>query len=117
MVEMDVSNQKQATRGAVFLKTAVCGMLPQVAIEAPHFATDSSPGSFEPRAYQSDELHIERHLAEEVSNKLASKDHKIVTWPDWTWKAGGVCAITVDHVGGVLAAGADQRRTSYAIGW
>jgi gamma-glutamyltranspeptidase/glutathione hydrolase len=92
-------------------------MLPQAAIEAPRFATYSYPGSFEPHAYQPDELRIERRLAEEVGDTLADKGHKIVLWPDWTWKAGGVCAITIDHTSGVLAAGADPRRTSYAIGW
>jgi gamma-glutamyltranspeptidase/glutathione hydrolase len=101
----------------VFLNIAVFGMLPQAAIEAPRFATYSYPGSFEPHAYQPDELRIERRLAEEVGDTLAGKGHKIVPWPDWTWKAGGVCAITIDHASGVLAAGADPRRTSYAIGW
>jgi gamma-glutamyltranspeptidase / glutathione hydrolase len=101
----------------VFLNIAVFGMPPQAAIEAPRFATYSYPGSFEPHAYQPDELRIERRLAEEVGDTLAGKGHKIVTWPDWTWKAGGVCAITIDHASGVLAAGADPRRTSYAMGW
>jgi gamma-glutamyltranspeptidase/glutathione hydrolase len=101
----------------VFLNIAVFGMLPQAAIEAPRFATYSYPGSFEPHAYQPDELRIERRLAIEVGDTLAGKGHKIVTWPDWTWKAGGVCAITIDQASGVLAAGADPRRTSYAIGW
>ena len=72
-------------------------MLPQAAIEVPRFATYSYPGSFEPHAYQPDELRIERRLAEEVGDTLAGKGHKIVPWPDWTWKAGGVCAITIDH--------------------
>jgi gamma-glutamyltranspeptidase/glutathione hydrolase len=101
----------------VFLNVAVFGMLPQAAIEAPRFSTYSYPGSFEPHAYQPDELRIERRLAETVEGALADKGHKVVTWPDWTWKAGGVCAITIDHESGVLAAGADPRRTSYAIGW
>jgi len=101
----------------VFLNVAVFGMLPQAAIEAPRFSTYSYPGSFEPHAYQPDELRIERRLADEVGGALADKGHKVVTWPDWTWRAGGVCTITIDHESGVLAAGADPRRTSYAIGW
>jgi len=101
----------------VFLNVAVFGMLPQAAIEAPRFSTYSYPGSFEPHAYQPDELRIERRLAEQVGTTLADKGHKVVTWPDWTWKAGGVCTITIDHESGVLAAGADPRRMSYAIGW
>jgi gamma-glutamyltranspeptidase/glutathione hydrolase len=101
----------------VFLNVAVFGMLPQAAIEAPRFSTYSYPGSFEPHAYQPDELRIERRLAEQVGTTLADKGHKVVTWPDWTWKVGGVCTITIDHESGVLAAGADPRRMSYAIGW
>lgn len=101
----------------VFLNIAVFGMAPQAAIEAPRFATYSYPGSFEPHAYQPDELRIEARLAAEVGDALAGKGHTVVTWPDWTWKAGGVCTITIDHARGVLAAGADLRRMSYAIGW
>jgi gamma-glutamyltranspeptidase/glutathione hydrolase len=48
---------------------------------------------------------------------LADKGHKIVTWPDWTWKAGGIGAITIDPDSGLLSAGADPRRMCYAIGW
>jgi gamma-glutamyltranspeptidase/glutathione hydrolase len=100
-----------------FLNVAVFGMLPQAAIEAPRFATYSYPGSFEPHAYQPDELRIERRLAAEVGGALVDRGHRVVTWPDWTWRAGGVCAITIDRDRGVLAAGADPRRTCYAIGW
>jgi len=101
----------------VFLNVAVFGMTPQAAIEAPRFATYSYPGSFEPHEYHADELRIERRLAASIGGALAGKGHKVVTWPDWTWRAGGVCTIAVDHVTGVLAAGADPRRMGYAIGW
>ncbi len=93
------------------------GRLPRAAIEAPRFATFSYPGSFEPHACQPDELRIERRLADEVGGALADRGHRAVTWPDWTWRAGGVCTITIDRERGVLAAGADPRRTSCAIGW
>jgi gamma-glutamyltranspeptidase/glutathione hydrolase len=101
----------------VFLNIAVFGMSPQAAIEAPRFATYSYPGSFEPHDYLPDELRIESRLAIQVGDQLADKGHKVVTWPDWTWRAGGVCTITIDHQSGVLSAGADPRRMSYAIGW
>ena len=101
----------------VFLNVAVFGMAPQAAIEAPRFATYSYPGSFEPHDYHADELRIERGLAAEVGGAMADKGHRVVTWPDWTWKAGGVCAIAIDHASGVLAGGADPRRMGYAIGW
>jgi gamma-glutamyltranspeptidase/glutathione hydrolase len=101
----------------VFLNIAVFGMEPQAAIEEPRFATYSYPGSFEPHDYHADELRIERRLAAQVGDALAAKGHEVVTWPDWTWRAGGVCAIAIDRARGVLAAGADPRRMGYAIGW
>ena len=101
----------------VFLNVAVFGMEPQAAIEAPRFATYSYPGSFEPHDYHPDELRIERRLAARIGDALAGKGHTVVTWPDWTWRAGGVCTITIDPASGVLAAGADPRRMGYAIGW
>jgi gamma-glutamyltranspeptidase/glutathione hydrolase len=101
----------------VFLNVAVFGMSPQAAIEAPRFATYSYPGSFEPHEYHEDELRIERTLMAEVGGAMADRGHKVVTWPEWTWKAGGVCTITIDHASGVLSGGADPRRMGYAIGW
>jgi gamma-glutamyltranspeptidase/glutathione hydrolase len=101
----------------VFLNVAIFGMSPQAAIEVPRFATYSFPGSFEPHDYLPDDLRLERRLATQVGDALAAKGHKVVTWPDWAWRAGGVCTITMDHQSGVLAAGADPRRMSYAIGW
>jgi gamma-glutamyltranspeptidase/glutathione hydrolase len=101
----------------VFLNIAVFGMEAQAAIEAPRFATYSYPGSFEPHDYHPDELRVERRLASQVSDVLTSRGHQVVTWPDWTWKAGGICTITINHDSGVLAAGADPRRMGYAIGW
>jgi gamma-glutamyltranspeptidase/glutathione hydrolase len=101
----------------VFLNVAVFGMSPQAAIEAPRFATYSHPGSFEPHAYHPDEVRIERRLASAVGDSMAHKGHKVVVWEDWTWRAGGVCAITIDRERGIYLAGADPRRMSYAIGW
>lgn len=101
----------------VFLNIAVFGMAPQAAIEEPRFSTYSYPGSFEPHAYHADELRMERRLAAEAGDALAAKGHTVVPWPDWTWKAGGICTITIDHRTGLLSAGADPRRMGYAIGW
>jgi len=52
-----------------------------------------------------------------VGDALAAKGHRVVSRPDRTWRAGGVCAITIDHPSGVLAAGADPRRMGHAFGW
>src|SRR5262245_16744394 len=72
----------------VFLNIAVFGMDAQAAIEAPRFATYSYPGSFEPHDYHPDELRIERRLAAHLGDALAGRGHRVVTWPDWTWRAG-----------------------------
>jgi gamma-glutamyltranspeptidase/glutathione hydrolase len=40
-----------------------------------------------------------------------------VPWPDWPWRAGGVCTIAIDRARGTLAGAADPRRMGYAIGW
>ena len=32
---------------------------------------------------------------------MARKGHKVVVWEDWTWRAGGVCAITIDRERGI----------------
>lgn len=101
----------------VFLNVAVFDMQPQQAVEAPRFATYSYPGSFEPHDYFPDEVRIERRLANTVGDTLAGKGHRVVAWSDWNWRAGAVCTITINHDTGVLAAGADPRRMSYAIGW
>jgi gamma-glutamyltranspeptidase/glutathione hydrolase len=101
----------------VFLNVAVFGMAPQAAIEEPRFSTYSYPSSFEPHAYHADELRIERGLAAEVGDALTAKGHHVITWPDWTWKAGGICTITIDPQTRLLSAGADPRRMGYAIGW
>jgi hypothetical protein len=42
---------------------------------------------------------------------------KVVARPGWTWKAGGICTVTINRESGVLAAGADPRRMGYALGW
>jgi len=75
------------------------------------------PGSFEPHDYHPGELRIERRLVTQVGDTLPGKGQQVVTWPDWTWRAGAVCPITIDRERGLLAAGADPRRMSYAIGW
>jgi gamma-glutamyltranspeptidase / glutathione hydrolase len=101
----------------VFLNTTVFGMNPQQAVEAPRFASYSFPDSFWPHIYLPGRLQIEGRIARETAASLAHLGHDVADWPDWTWKAGGVCVIDADIGTGVMRAGADPRRPSYALGW
>jgi gamma-glutamyltranspeptidase/glutathione hydrolase len=100
----------------VFLNATRFGMNIQAAIEAPRFATYSFPSSFAPNNYFPGLLMLEGRLPDKTGESLAARGHKVDWWPDWTWKAGGVCAIHADSDKGILYAGADPRRAGKALG-
>lgn len=43
--------------------------------------------------------------------------HRVERWPERKYLAGSVCTIQSELRTGVKWAGADPRRTAYAIGW
>ncbi|MDA1099027.1 MAG: gamma-glutamyltransferase [Proteobacteria bacterium] len=92
-------------------------MNPQQAVEAPRFASYSFPQSFAPHAYHPGLLKLEGRIDGEVGAALAALGHKIEWWGEWDWLAGAVCTIRRDLNSGLLEAGADPRRASYALGW
>jgi gamma-glutamyltranspeptidase/glutathione hydrolase len=98
----------------MMLNVLVFGMDPQQAVEAPRFSTQSVTNSFYPRSYSPGRLHLEERLPEAVARQLAALGHEIVRVG-----ACGIGAIVTqrDPDTGVLAAGADPRRPTYAIGW
>ncbi len=100
----------------VFLNITDFGMSPQQAVEAPRVATRSFPDSFWPHAASPGRLDAERRLAPETRTALADLGHAVSEWPDWDWRAGGVCAVLIGPDGTRLA-GADPRRGAHAIGW
>ena len=100
-----------------FLNIVCFDMDPQLAVEAPRFATFSFPNSFYPHDMHPGLVRLERRIAAEVVDGLRCKGHRVELWPDWAWKAGGVCTIVIDRQNGVLTGAADPRRESYAIGW
>lgn len=100
----------------VFLNAVCFGMNIQQAVESPRFATYSFPSSFAPNDYFPGLLMLERRLSDETGAALTARGHKVDWWADWTWKAGGVCAVQVDTAKGVLYAGADPRRAGHAQG-
>jgi gamma-glutamyltranspeptidase/glutathione hydrolase len=101
----------------VLLNRVVFGMDAQEAVEAPRFATYCAPDSFAPHAPASGRLLLESRFAPAAGDGLAALGHLVDRWPDWTWRAGGVCLIEADPCTGVMTAGADPRRPSYAVGW
>ncbi len=92
------------------------GMDPQLAIEAPRFASYSFPNSFSPHTSYPGRLNLESRIARDVGDALAARGHKVEWWPERAWPAGSACAILKDVRTGVMTAGADFRRTAYAIG-
>jgi len=101
----------------VFLNTQVWGMEAQDAIEAPRFATYSFPNSFEPHGYEKNVVRIEGRHDEAVFDEMSARGHKVERWPDSTWKAGAMCAITHDKETGIMTGGADYRRPARVMGW
>ena len=101
----------------VLCNITLFGMDPQDAIEHPRIATYSFPDSFEPHAYYPGRLCIEGRIPRETGEALAAKGHQVAWWPDRIWRAGAVCAVQADLQSGILTAGADPRRASYAVGW
>jgi gamma-glutamyltranspeptidase / glutathione hydrolase len=100
----------------VLLNIAVFSMNPQAAVEMPRFASYSFPDSFEPHAYSPGLLYVEERVPKSVRDRLAERGHEVMTWPDFVWRAGAVCVQRAEP-NGVIAAGADPRRPSYAVGW
>lgn len=101
-----------------FLNIQVFGMDPQQAIEAPRFITYSHPDSFSPHGFYPARLCLEGRFPQSTGQALAAMGHDIQWWPDWMWKAGGMCAIDSDMTTGIHRAGADPRRAAaYAVGW
>lgn len=100
-----------------FLNVALFGMEVQTATEQPRFATFSYPNSFAPHDYHPNLLRVEERVGAQAIAELEKRGHKVKTWPDWAWKAGGVCVILIKEDSKTLVAGADPRRESYAQGW
>jgi gamma-glutamyltranspeptidase / glutathione hydrolase len=98
----------------VLLNILVFGMTPQLAVEAPRFATQSFPDSFWPHRYFRGRLTLEARLASETAESLAALGHQVARWSAWDWQAGAVCLVKVDEAG-VRWGAADPRRDSYAL--
>ena len=101
----------------VFLNQVVFGMDPQSACEAPRFASYSWPESALPHGYRPGVLCVEQDIGATTGESLSALGHKVEWWPPRKYLAGSVTTIRSDLRNGVKWAGADPRRTAYAIGW
>ena len=96
------------------LNVLVWGMNPQQAVEAPRFSTQTLVNSFWPRVYQPGVLNVERGIPESTRAELRALGHTV--------KEIGACGIGAvvtrrDPATGVLEAGADPRRPTYALAY
>ena len=94
------------------LNALVFGMNPQQAVEAPRFSTQTLVNSFYPRVYLPGQLNVERGIAATTRAELAALGHEV--------SETGACGIGAvvtrrDPETGVLSAGADPRRPTYAL--
>ena len=100
----------------VLLNVTRFGMSTQDAIEAPRFATQSFPNSFEPHEEFPGRLAVEDAIPETVTRELAARGHDVERVTDRSIKMGAVCAIERDAESGIMEGGADPRRMSRAMG-
>src|SRR6185503_16924152 len=87
----------------------------QQAVEHPRFALDAKPNFYKPGSEIT--VTIEKRVPAAALKSLEEWGHKLAPTSDFTAAVGGMQAIVVDLAKGTMLAGADPRRTGYAIGW
>ena len=108
-------NQDQALL-QVLLNIVEFGMNPQEAVEAPRFDTQHYVSSFDDHEFLPGSLNVESRVSLKTIQELSQKGHKVKVQGEW----GTLSAPTVimfDPKTGVAAAGADPRRSRYAVAW
>jgi gamma-glutamyltranspeptidase / glutathione hydrolase len=96
------------------LNVLIFGMNPQQAVEAPRFSTQTLVNSFYPRVYRPGQLNVEPGIPESTRAALRALGHSVTEIG-----ACGIGAVVThrDPETGVLSAGADPRRPTYALAW
>jgi gamma-glutamyltranspeptidase/glutathione hydrolase len=108
-------NQDQALL-QVLLNVIEFGMNPQEAVEAPRFDTQHYVSSFDDHEFLPGSLNVESRVNLKTVQELSEKGHKVKVQGEW----GTLSAPTViiyDTKNGVASAGADPRRSRYAVAW
>jgi gamma-glutamyltranspeptidase / glutathione hydrolase len=101
----------------VFFNVVHFGMDLQTAVEMPRFRSLHGPAAQFPQEVLAGQVRAEPRIAPETIKAVEGMGHKIKTEPDWAEASGGMVVIVRDDKTGVLTAGADPRRSCYAIGW
>jgi len=100
----------------VLLNIIEFGMNPQEAVEAARFDTQHYVSSFDDHEFLPGSLNIESRVSLKTIQELSAKGHKVKVQSEW----GTLSAPTVivyDVKNGVASAGADPRRSRYAVAW
>jgi gamma-glutamyltranspeptidase/glutathione hydrolase len=87
----------------------------QTAVESPRFALDAKPNFYKPGAEIT--VTIENRVPANTLKALTAMGHKLSVATDFTAAVGGMQAIVIDLDKSTMMAGADPRRTGYAVGW
>ena len=107
-------NQAQANL-QLLLNVVVFGMDAQQAVEVPRFSSQSVTNSFYPRVYLPGQLNVEPAIPEGTRSRLREMGHKVV--PIANESGIGAIVSQRDPDTGVMCAGADPRRPTYAVAW
>ncbi len=101
------------TQFQVLLKILDFGMGIQEAIEAPRLSLHADPNFYKPGA--AIKVRVEGRVAPEVTRDLTAKGHVVEMTAEFA--IGNMQGILKDPKTGTMTAGADPRRTGYAVGW
>jgi len=108
-------NQDQALL-QVLLNVIEFGMNPQEAVEAPRFDTQHYVSSFDDHEFVPGSLNVEARINSKTIQELSQKGHKVRVQGDWGTLSSPT-VIIYDPKNGVASAGADPRRSRYAVAW
>ena len=102
------------TQFQVLLNVLDFGLPVQEAVEASRFALEAQPSFYQPGANVL--MRLEGGVPRDVPESLRGLGHRVDLRPRFAG-IGNMQAIHVDLATGAMTAGADPRRSNYAVGW
>ncbi len=108
-------NQDQALL-QVLLNIIEFGMNPQEAVEAPRFDTQHYISSFDDHEFLAGSLNLESRIGLKTVEEMSQRGHKVKMQSEWGTLSSPT-VILFDSRTGVASAGADPRRSRYAVAW